>query len=145
MGKTKKTPRTALPSGIGKVLKRLHYPLDVILLCVRWYVGSSRQGCQTLSRDHVALEVGTSSWLANQRERGVCRSVLKLRRESGKAHEGQPGSEPDWGNPTVRDRRGACGIVVSTGAGLSPSGKLLDRPPDPAVMCAPHFYPDRTR
>ena len=47
MGKTKKTPRTALPSGIGKVLKRLHYPLDVILLCVRWYVGSSRQGCQS--------------------------------------------------------------------------------------------------
>ena len=22
----------------AKVLKRLHYPLDVILLCVRWYV-----------------------------------------------------------------------------------------------------------
>jgi len=41
MGKTKKTPRTALPSGIGKVLKRLHYPLDVILLCVRWYVACS--------------------------------------------------------------------------------------------------------
>src|SRR6516165_2630358 len=41
MGKTKKTPRTALPSGIGKVLKRLHYPLDVILLCVRWYMAYS--------------------------------------------------------------------------------------------------------
>jgi transposase-like protein len=23
---------------IASVLKRLHYPLDVILLCVRWYV-----------------------------------------------------------------------------------------------------------
>src|ERR1700731_4542545 len=23
---------------VRKVLKRLHYPLDVILLCVRWYV-----------------------------------------------------------------------------------------------------------
>ena len=23
---------------MAKVLKRLHYPLDVILLCVRWYV-----------------------------------------------------------------------------------------------------------
>ena len=22
---------------VAKVLKRLHYPLDVILLCVRWY------------------------------------------------------------------------------------------------------------
>ena len=110
-------------------------------------LGTWRSQCsaRTLSRDHVALEVGTSSWLANQRERGVCRSVLKLRRESGKAHEGQPGSEPDWGNPTVRDRRGACGNVVSTGAGLRPNGKLLDKPPDPAVTCAPHFYPDPLR
>ena len=37
----KTTPRTALPPGIGKILKRLHYPLDVILLCVRWYVAYS--------------------------------------------------------------------------------------------------------
>ncbi|MFM0515595.1 IS6 family transposase, partial [Paraburkholderia sp. RL17-373-BIF-A] len=36
-----KTPRKALPTGVGKVLKRLHYPLDVILLCVRWYVAYS--------------------------------------------------------------------------------------------------------
>lgn len=33
--------KTTLPPGIGKVLKRLHYPLDVILLCVRWYVAYS--------------------------------------------------------------------------------------------------------
>ena len=41
MGKTKKTVRATLPLGIGKVLKRLHYPLDVILLCMRWYVAYS--------------------------------------------------------------------------------------------------------
>ena len=41
MGKKKKTVRATLPLGIGKVLKRLHYPLDVILLCVRWYVAYS--------------------------------------------------------------------------------------------------------
>jgi transposase-like protein len=40
MAKTK-TLRNALPAGIGEVLKRLHYPLDVILLCVRWYVAYS--------------------------------------------------------------------------------------------------------
>ncbi len=40
MAKTK-TPRNTLSAGIGKVLKRLHYPLDVILLCVRWYVAYS--------------------------------------------------------------------------------------------------------
>ena len=28
------------------------------------------------------------------------------------------------------------------GAGLRPNRKLLDKPPDPAVTCAPHFYPD---
>ena len=30
-----------LRAGIAKVLKRLHSPLDVILLCVRWYVAYS--------------------------------------------------------------------------------------------------------
>jgi len=34
----KATARKALPAGVAKVLKRLHYPLDVILLCVRWNV-----------------------------------------------------------------------------------------------------------
>ena len=41
MTKTTNTPRTTLPSGIAKVMRRLHYPLDVILLCVRWYVAYS--------------------------------------------------------------------------------------------------------
>ena len=35
------TPRTTLAPDIAKVLKRLHYPLEVILLCVRWYVAYS--------------------------------------------------------------------------------------------------------
>ena len=114
--------------------------------CSKGALGTWRSQCsaRTLSRDHAAFEEGTSS-LVNRRGRGVCRSVLKLRRGFGKTHEGKPRSEPDWGNPTVRDRRGACGIVVSMGAGLRPNGKLLDRPPDPAVTCAPHFYPDRAR
>lgn len=41
MAKKKKTLRKTLPSGMGKVVKRLHYPLNVILLCVRWYVAYS--------------------------------------------------------------------------------------------------------
>jgi hypothetical protein len=40
MSKTKKA-RATLPTGAGKVLKRLHYPLEVILLCVRWQVAYS--------------------------------------------------------------------------------------------------------
>jgi putative transposase len=35
------TPRTTLAPGAAKVLTRLHYPLEVILLCVRWYVAYS--------------------------------------------------------------------------------------------------------
>ncbi|MDH6153450.1 MULTISPECIES: IS6 family transposase [Paraburkholderia] len=35
------TAGKALPAGVANVLKRLHYPLDVILLCVRWYVAYS--------------------------------------------------------------------------------------------------------
>jgi putative transposase len=37
----RKMLRKAVPAGLTKVLKRLHYPLDVILLCVRWYVAYS--------------------------------------------------------------------------------------------------------
>jgi len=37
----RKILRKAVPAGLTKVLKRLHYPLDVILLCVRWYVAYS--------------------------------------------------------------------------------------------------------
>lgn len=40
MAITGKTPRKTLPPGI-KVVRRLHYPLDVIVLCVRWYVAYS--------------------------------------------------------------------------------------------------------
>src|ERR1700720_3492328 len=36
--KKAQTPRKTLAPGIARVLKRLHYLLDVMLLCVRWYV-----------------------------------------------------------------------------------------------------------
>jgi putative transposase len=39
--KKTQTPRKTLAPGIARVLKRLHYPLDVMLLCVRWYVAYS--------------------------------------------------------------------------------------------------------
>lgn len=51
---------------------------------------------------------------------------------------------PDNGRPEkpgVRDRREACGIVASTGSGVRPGGNPLDKPPDPALACAPHLYP----
>jgi putative transposase len=39
--KKARTPRKTLAPGIARVLKRLHYPIDVMLLCVRWYVAYS--------------------------------------------------------------------------------------------------------
>ncbi len=43
----------------------------------------------------------------------------------GKTSGGKPRSEPDSGNPTVRDRRGASGNVAK-GAGLRPIAKAVD-------------------
>ena len=43
--KKTQTPRKTLAPGIARVLKRLHYPLDVMLLCVRWYVAYSLSLC----------------------------------------------------------------------------------------------------
>jgi len=59
---------------------------------------------------------------------------------AGKACTGQPGSEPDSGNPTVRDRRGARGDMAM-GVGLRPTTKAVEAPPNPKAR-APRIYPD---
>jgi hypothetical protein len=94
--------------------------------CSKGALGTWRSQCgaRTQCREHAALEARTSLWV-NQRWRGVCMSVLELRRESGKAHEGKPRSEPDWGKPTVREcvqRRLACS------AGDRPAGAEIRSP-----------------
>ena len=61
---------------------------------------------------------------------------------AGRHWEDMPRSEPDSGNPTVRDRREACGNVGIMGTGLRPIGKPLEQPPDPTMRRALHFYPD---
>nr|WP_277621042.1 IS6 family transposase [Paraburkholderia monticola] len=48
---------TTLNPAVARVLKRLHYPLDVILMCVRWYVA------YPLSLRHIEEMVA---------ERGIC-------------------------------------------------------------------------
>lgn len=48
---------TTLNPAVARVLKRLHYPLDVILMCVRWYVA------YPLSLRHIEEVVA---------ERGIC-------------------------------------------------------------------------
>src|SRR5512135_2091032 len=59
---------------------------------------------------------------------------------AGKACPGEPRSEPDSGNPTVRDRRGARGDMAM-GVGLRPTTKAVEEPPNPNAR-APRIYPD---
>ena len=70
MPKTKDAPRKTLAAGIGKVLRRLHYPLDIIVLCVRWYVAYSlrRRNLEEMMAER-GIEVDHSS---------VHRWVIKL-------------------------------------------------------------------
>jgi putative transposase len=60
--------QTANPA-VARLLKRLHCPLDVILMCARWYVAyplSLRHwGCMTAERD-IALDHSTvHRWALN--------------------------------------------------------------------------------
>ena len=57
-----------------------------------------------------------------QRERVYACQRLNLAR-GGKAPGGKPRSEPDSGNPTVRDRRGARGNVAYGGTRNPPSNR----------------------
>jgi hypothetical protein len=62
----------------------------------------------------------------------------------GKATDGRPRPEPDWGNPTVRDRRGACGNVDHGGMRHPPrvsKERVLETLH--LKLCAPQIYPDR--
>jgi hypothetical protein len=63
----------------------------------------------------------------------------------GKATGGRPRSEPDWGKPTVRDRRGACGNVDHGGTRHPPrlsKERVLETLH--LKLCAPQIYPDRS-
>jgi len=63
--------------GVARVLKRLHYPPDVILICVRWYVAyplSLRQLEEMMAErgiwvDHSTVEP-LHKWNNRQRTRG---------------------------------------------------------------------------
>jgi len=55
----------------------------------------------------------------------------------GKARGGRPGSEPDSGKPTVRDRRGAWGNVVYDQWGKPPALQELETEADPLDARAP--------
>jgi hypothetical protein len=93
------------------------------------------------------IDLGATVFLKEERASSVnhgCAGCARSQPEHfvpcGQAVKGKPRSEPDWGKLTVRDRREARGNVAM-GAGLRPSAKVLDKPPDPTVH-APRIYPD---
>jgi hypothetical protein len=62
----------------------------------------------------------------------------------GKTTAGRPRSEPAWGKPTVRDRRGACGNVDHGGTRTPPRlAKERVLATLRLKLCAPQIYPDR--
>src|SRR4051794_38928813 len=95
---------------------------------------------RTQSRDHRTLEIGTS-FAENCGGMGRARSQPERFDCRGKSAKGKPRSEPDSGDPTVRDRRGARGDMAM-GVGLRPTAKAVDEPPNPKAR-APRIYPDR--
>src|SRR3954451_25055973 len=94
---------------------------------------------RTQSRDHRTLEIGTS-FAENCGGMGRARSQPERFDCRGKSAKGKPRSEPDSGNPTVRDHRGARGDMAM-GVGLRPTAKAVDEPPNPKAR-APRIYPD---
>jgi putative transposase len=68
--KKERISRKTLSPGVAKVLKRLHFPVDVILLWVRWYVAYSLslRNLEEMMREH-GIEVDHST---------VHRWVIKL-------------------------------------------------------------------
>ncbi|MDB5837883.1 MAG: family transposase [Caballeronia sp.] len=59
---TAESPMKTLNPAVARVLKRLHYPLDVILTCVRWYVAyplSLRQLEEMMAERGVSVDHST--------------------------------------------------------------------------------------
>jgi len=121
--------------------------------------GNARSG-QRGSGHSVATSVGSqpdtelgSAWPASWR-RGDAnstasgrrvrqhRSFAPWRKARPEKWRAEPRPEPDSGNPTVRDRRGALRNATTWEPGVRPGAKATEWPPDPVVVRALNFYPD---
>ena len=66
--------KSLIDSSLNKVLKRLHYPLEVMLTCVRWYVAyplSLRHVEEMMRERGVFVDHTTVHWLATNTLAGV--------------------------------------------------------------------------
>jgi hypothetical protein len=121
--------------------------------------GNARSG-QRGSGHSVATSVGSqpdselgSAWPASWRKGDANssalgrrvrqhRSLAPWRKARPEKWHAEPRPEPDSGNPTVRDRRGALRNATIWEPGVRPGAKATERPPDPVVVRALNLYPD---
>ena len=86
-------------------------------------------------------DTGDEGHAKPRRPRGYADLTLDLGGVAGRARlmETRLGLKPDWGKLNVRNFREGAGNVTR-GAGLRPTAKAVDKPPDPTVG-APALYP----
>ncbi len=111
--KKTQTPRKTLAAGIARVLKRLHYPLDVMLLCVRWYVAYSLslRNLEEMMAER-GIEVDHST---------VHRWVIKLVplfEKTFRKHKQPVGKSWRMDESVSRTQAKACDAVLKMGVGL---------------------------
>jgi putative transposase len=105
-----------LNPAVAKVLKRLHYPLDVMLTCVRWYVAyplSLRHLEEMMAERGISVDHST-----------VHRWALKLLPVLEKAFRGckqAVGRSWRMDESVSRTQAKACGAVLKMGVGLPKS------------------------
>jgi len=106
--KKERISRKTLPPGVAKVMKRLHFPLDVILRCVRWYVAYSlslRDLEEMIGEHGIAVDHST-----------VHRWVIKLvplLEKSFRQHKRPVGKS--WRMDDVYQNSGAVEVSISGG------------------------------
>ena len=111
--KKERISRKTLPPGVAKVMKRLHFPLDVVLRCVRWYVAYSLslRDLEEMIAEH-GIEVDHST---------VHRWVIKLVplfEKSFRQHKRPVGKSWRMDESVSRTQAKACGAVLKMGVGL---------------------------
>src|ERR1700737_1542191 len=98
---------------VRKVLKRLHYPLDVILLCVRWYVAyplSLRHLEQMMAERGIDVDHSTVHRWAIE--------VLPVLEKAFRRHKRAVGRSWRMDESVSRTQANACGAVLKMGVGL---------------------------
>src|ERR1700739_2588916 len=106
----------ALSPAVAKVLKRLHYPLAVMLVCVRWYVAyplSLRNLEEMMSERGIAVDHSTVHRWALKLLPVLEKAFRRRKRPVGKSWR--------MDESVSRTQAKACGAVLKMGVGLPKS------------------------